>query len=182
MSIPVLLHSHLINNLQRNFTRILRVHIMSDLKRMTCIHHLSLYTMQDGYVLASLLLIASFVFSSIALQLYSLPLFLGLHVPRLLSYNPPGRVWCYGNGNTVPSEGRVQPRSQAPLLLRRHRTLGIMGRNAVETSRDTTQAIKLYSSPSLSFLLSVDCSVNCSLCRPINHCLLLMFAHFLGKI
>ena len=47
------------NNLQRNFTRILRVHTMSDLKRMTCIHHLSLYTMLDGYVLASLLLIAS---------------------------------------------------------------------------------------------------------------------------
>ena len=45
------------NNLQRNFTRILRVHTMSDLKRMTCIHHLSLYTMLDGYVLASRLLI-----------------------------------------------------------------------------------------------------------------------------
>ena len=75
------------NNLQRNFTRILRVHTMSDLKRMTCIHHLSLYTMLDGYVLASLLLIASFVFSSIARQLYSLPLFPGLfRVPRLLSY------------------------------------------------------------------------------------------------
>ena len=75
------------NNLQRNFTRILRVHIMSDLKRMTCIHHLSLYTMLDGYVLASLLLIASFAFSSIARQLYSLPLFPGLlRVPRLLSY------------------------------------------------------------------------------------------------
>ena len=53
---------------------------MSDLKRMTCIHHLSLYTMLDGYVLASLLLIASFVLSSIAFQLYSLPLFPGLHV------------------------------------------------------------------------------------------------------
>ena len=50
---------------------------MSDLKRMTCIHHLSLYTMLDGYVLALLLLIASFVFSSIALRLYSLPLFPG---------------------------------------------------------------------------------------------------------
>ena len=60
---------------------------MSDLKRMTCIHHLSLYTMLDGYVLASLLLIASFAFSSIARQLYSLPLFPGLlRVPRLLSY------------------------------------------------------------------------------------------------
>lgn len=60
---------------------------MSDLKRMTCIHHLSLYTMLDGYVLASLLLIASFVFSSIARQLYLLPLFPGLlRVPRLLSY------------------------------------------------------------------------------------------------
>ena len=60
---------------------------MSDLKRMTCIHHLSLYTMLDGYVLASLVLIASFVFSSIARQLYSLPLFPGLlRVPRLLSY------------------------------------------------------------------------------------------------
>lgn len=59
---------------------------MSDLKRMTCIHHLSLCTMLDGYVLASLLLISSFVFSSIALQLYSLPLFPGLHVPWLLSY------------------------------------------------------------------------------------------------
>ena len=60
---------------------------MSDLKRMTCIHHLSLYTMLDGYVLVSLLLIASFVFSSLARQLYSLPLFPGLlRVPRLLSY------------------------------------------------------------------------------------------------
>ena len=108
--------------------------------------------------------------------------FLGLHVPRLLSYNPPGRVWCYGNGNTVACEGEVQPRPQAPLLLRRHRTQGIMGRNTVQTSRDTTQAIKLYSSPSLSCLLSVDCSVNCSLRRPINHFLLLLFAHFLGKI
>lgn len=74
---------------------------MNDLKRMTCIHHLSLCTMLDGYVLASVVLIASFVLSFIAPQLYSLPLFLGLHVPRLLSYNPPGRVWCYGNGNTV---------------------------------------------------------------------------------
>ena len=155
---------------------------MSDLKRMTCIHHLSLYTMLDGYVLASLVLIASFVLSFIALQLYSLPLFLGLHVPRLLSYNPPGPVWCYGNGNTVACEGEVQPRPQAPLLLRRHRTQGIMGRNTVQTSRHTTQAIKLYSSPSLSCLLSVDCSVNCSLRRPINHFLLLLFAHFLGKI
>lgn len=67
---------------------------MSDLKRMTCIHHLSLYTMLDGYVLASLVLIASFVFSFIALQLYSLLLFLGLHVPRLLSYNPPPPGEC----------------------------------------------------------------------------------------
>lgn len=67
---------------------------MSDLKRMTCIHHLSLYTMLDGYVLASLLLIASFVFSSIALQLYSLPLFLGLlRVPRLLSYTASVVLW-----------------------------------------------------------------------------------------
>lgn len=155
---------------------------MSDLKRMTCIHHLSLYTMLDGYVLASLVLIASFVLSFIALQLYSLPLFLGLHVPRLLSYNPPGRVWCYGNGNTVACEGQVQPRPQAPLLLQRHRTQGIMGRNTVQTSCDTTQAIKLYSSSSLSCLLSVDCSVNCSLGRRINHFLLLLFAHFLGKI
>ena len=145
---------------------------MSDLKRMTCIHHLSLCTMLDGYVLASVVLIASFVLSFIALQLYSLPLFLGLHVPWLLSYNPPGRVWCYGNGNTVACEGQVQPRPQAPLLLQRHRTQGIMGRNTVQTSCDTTQAIKLYSSPSLSCLLSVDCSVNCSLRRPINHCLL----------
>lgn len=155
---------------------------MSDLKRMTCIHHLSLCTMLDGYVLASVVLIASFVLSFIALQLYSLPLFLGLHLPRLLSYNPPGRVWCYGNGNTVACQGQVQPRPQAPLLLRRHRTQGIMGRNTVQTSRDTTQAIKLYSSPSLSCLLSVDCSVNCSLRRPINHFLLLLFAHFTGKI
>ena len=155
---------------------------MSDLKRMTCIHHLSLCTMLDGYVLASVVLIASFVLSFIALQLYSLPLFLGLHVPRLLSYNPPGPVWCYGNGNTVACEGEVQPRPQAPLLLRRHRTQGIMGRNTVQTSRDTTQAINLYSSPSRSCLLSVDCSVNCSLRRPINHFLLLLFAHFLGKI
>ena len=67
---------------------------MSDLKRMTCIHHLSLYTMLDGYVLASLLLIASFVFSSIARQLYSLPLFPGLlRVPRLLSYTASVVLW-----------------------------------------------------------------------------------------
>ena len=95
---------------------------------------------------------------------------------------PPGRVWCYGNGNTVACEGQVQPRPQAPLLLRRHRTQGIMGRNTVQTSRHTTQAIQLYSFPSLSCLLSVDCSLNCSLRRPINHFLLLLFAHFLGKI
>lgn len=62
------------------------------------------------------------------------------------------------------------------------RAQGIMGRNTVQTSRDTTQAVKLYSSPSLSCLLSVDCSLDCSLQRPINHCILLMFAHFLGKI
>lgn len=66
---------------------------MSDLKRMTCIHHLSLYTMLDGYVLASLVLIASFVLSFIAPQLYSLPLFLGLHVPRLLSYTASVVLW-----------------------------------------------------------------------------------------
>ena len=67
---------------------------MSDLKRMTCIHHLSLYTMLDGYVLVSLLLIASFVFSSIARQLYSLPLFPGLlRVPRLLSYTANVVLW-----------------------------------------------------------------------------------------
>lgn len=67
---------------------------MSDLKRMTCIHPLSLYTMLDGYVLVSLLLIASFVFSSIALQLHSLPLFLGLlRVPRLLSYTASVVLW-----------------------------------------------------------------------------------------
>ena len=66
---------------------------MSDLKRMTCIHHLSLYTMLDGYVLASLVLIASFVLSFIALQLYSLPLFLVLHVPRLLSYTASVVLW-----------------------------------------------------------------------------------------
>ena len=67
---------------------------MSDLKRMTCIHHLSLYTMLEGYVLVSLLLIASFVFSSIALQLYSLPLFPGLlRVPQLLSYTASVVLW-----------------------------------------------------------------------------------------
>lgn len=66
---------------------------MSDLKRMTCIHHLSLYTMLDGYVLASVVLIASFVLSLIALQLYSLPLFPGLHVPWLLSYTASVVLW-----------------------------------------------------------------------------------------
>ena len=66
---------------------------MSDLKRMTCTHHLSLYTMLGGYVLASLLLIASFVLSFIALQLYSLPLFLGLHLLWLLSYMASVVLW-----------------------------------------------------------------------------------------
>ena len=108
------------------------------------------------------------------------PCFQGYYV--YLGFYLTRRVWCYGNGNTVPSEGRVQPCPQAPLLLRRHRMQGIMGRNTVQTSCDTTQAIKLYSSPSLSCLLSVDCSLNCSLRRPIKHCRLLMFAHFLGKI
>ena len=66
---------------------------MSDLKRLTCIHHLSLYTMLDGYVLASLLLIASFVLSPIAFQLYSLPLFPGLHVTWPLSYMASVVLW-----------------------------------------------------------------------------------------
>ena len=66
---------------------------MSDLKRMTCFHHLSLYTMLDGYVVASLPLIASFVFSSIALQLNSSPLFPELHVPWLLSYTASVVLW-----------------------------------------------------------------------------------------
>ena len=153
---------------------------MSDLKRMTCIHHLSLYTMLDGYVLASLLLIASLFSLLLLFNCIHSPCFQGYYV--YLGFYLTRRVWCYGNGNTVPSEGQVQPRPQAPLLLQRHRTQGIMGRNTVQTSCDTTQAIKLYSSPSLSCLLSVDCSVNCSLRRPINHFLLLLFAHFLGKI
>ena len=107
------------------------------------------------------------------------PCFQGYYV--YLGFYLTRRVWFYGNGNTVPSEGRVQPCPQAPLLLRRHRTQGIMGRNTVQTSRHTTQAIQLYSFPSLSCLLSVNSSLNCSLRRPIKHCLLL-FAHFLGKI
>lgn len=153
---------------------------MSDLKRMTCIHHLSLYTMLDGYVLASLLLIASLFSLLLLFNCIHSPCFQGYYV--YLGFYLTRRVWCYGNGNTVACEGQVQPRPQAPLLLQRHRTQGIMGRNTVQTSCDTTQAIKLYSSSSLSCLLSVDCSVNCSLGRRINHFLLLLFAHFLGKI
>ena len=121
-------------------------------------------------LLFSLLLLFNYIHSP-CFQGY---MYLGFYLTR--------RVWFYGNGNTVPSEGRVQPCPQTPLLFRRHIMQGIMGRNTVQiTSCDTTQAIKLYSSPSLPCLLSADCSLNCSLRRPINHCLLL-FAHFLGKI
>ena len=107
------------------------------------------------------------------------PCFQGYYV--YLGFYLTRQVWFYRNGNTVPSEGRGQPRPQAPLLLRRHRMQGILDRNTVQTSCDTTQAIQLCSFPSLSCLLSVNCSLNCSLRRPIKHCLLL-FAHFLGKI
>ena len=125
-------------------------------------------------------------FNKLRLLFSLLLLFNFIHSPCSQGYMYLGfyltwRVWCYRNGNTVPSEGRVQPRPQAPLLLRRHRMQGILDRNTVQTSCDTTQAIQLCSFPSLSCLLSVNCSLNCSLRRPIKHCLLL-FAHFLGKI
>ena len=126
MSIPVLLHSYLIQSSAEKFHKNIEGPHYERSKEND---------MYPSFVIvhyAGRVCTGFTTFNKLRLLFSLLLLFNCIHSPCSQGYMYLGfyltwRVWCYGNGNTVPSEGRVQPRPQAPLLLRRQESAGHHG-------------------------------------------------------